>query len=178
MKIIISILIICFGLLTLQLPAQNDYPIPEKNKELLFYIQRNHNKNTIIYDANFDRDGNLIDNKPINVYWVRYEEQGQKMELRAIEKKFAYGLEFKKIKSHKHYYQIELVAYDKRKLWLKQEAPYKAAVYMMINGKLALLERQYIFADNSGLWPDVKYIELFGKDIVTNENRYEKIINN
>ena len=178
MRLIIPILTICFGLLTFQLSAQNSYPIPEKNKELLFYIQRNHNQNTIIYDANFDRNGNLIENNPINVYWIRYEEQGQKMELRAIENKFAYGLEFEKIESHEHYFQIELVSYDKRKLWLKQEAPFKALIYIKINGKLSQLDHQYIFADNSGLWPDVKYIELFGKDIVTNENRYEKIINN
>lgn len=177
MRLTIITLTIFLNLFALQIVAQDNYPIPKKNKALLFYIQRNHNKNTIIYDANFDKTGNLIENNPINVYWIRYEELGQKMDLRAIEKKFAYGLECTKIESQKNYYQVELVAYDKRKLWLKQEAPYKAAVYMMINGKLSLLEHQYIFADNSGLWPDVKYIELFGKDIATSKKVYEKINN-
>lgn len=53
----------------------------------LFYIQRNHNKNTVVYDANYKATGLLDQNKPINVYWIRYEEGGRSMELRAIEKK-------------------------------------------------------------------------------------------
>lgn len=176
-NLIITGLTLCFSLLSFDIIGQNKYPVPPKTKELLFYIQRNHNKNTIIYDANFDKNGNLIEDKPIDVYWIRYEEQGQRMELRTVEKMFAYGVECKKNESHNNYYQVKLVAYEKRKLWLKQEAPFKAVVYIMINNKLSHLNHLYIFADNSGIWPDVKYIELFGKDIATGNNNYERINN-
>ena len=156
--------------------SQNeDYPVPPKTNELLFYIQRNHNVNTIIYDANFDKDGNLIKNEPINVYWIRYDEHGQKMELRTTEKWYAYGLNCDRIEG-KPYYKVKLVADKKRVLWLKQTDTSKAILITKIDNKLSRLEHMYIFADNSGIWPKIKYIELFGKDFKTNKKTYQKVI--
>ncbi len=152
------------------------YPIPTKTAKLLFYIQRNHNSNTIIYDANFNSDGKLITDKPIDVYWLRYDEDGRRMELRALEKKFAYGVKSKKLNIAGQY-QIELTAYDKRKLLLKQISNNKAIAYMQIDGKMSILDHIYIVADNSSWWPTVKYIELFGTDAKTSNKTYEKINN-
>ncbi len=156
--------------------SQNEkYPIPPKTNKLLFYIQRNHNSNTIIYDAKYDKDGNLDKDEPIVVYWRRYDEQGQKMELRNIEKWYAYGVDWEKVENKK-LYKIELVADKERKFWLKQIAPYKSVIITEINKTPSILDHIYIFADNSGIWPTVKYIELFGKSTKTKEKTYEKLI--
>ncbi len=156
--------------------SQNEkYPIPKKTNTLLFYIQRNLNANTIIYEAKFDKKGNLDKNEPIIVYWRRYDEQGQKMELRLTDKWYAYGLDWSKTDSDS-IYKIELVADKERKFWLKQIAPFKAVLTTKINAKLSVLDHIYIFADNSGLWPTVKYIELFGHDVVSEQENYEKLI--
>ncbi len=56
---IVTILVALTCFLPFSIGWSEDYPVPEKTKELLFYIQRNHNKNTIIYDANFDEKGML-----------------------------------------------------------------------------------------------------------------------
>ncbi len=152
------------------------YPVPPKTKKLLFYIQRNHNRNTIVYDANFDKSGQLNEEEPIRVYWIRYEEQGQTMELRNIEKMFAYGVKASKIRDNEKEFKVNLVATSKRYFLLKEEAPFKAAIYTIINGKQAKLEHLYIFADNSGFWPKVKYIELYGEDTITGKSVYEKMI--
>ncbi len=163
-------------MLPLEIFAQTEnYPIPYKTDTLLFYIQRNHNANTIIYDAKFNVDGNLDQSKPIIVYWRRYDEQGQKMELRTIEKWYAYGVDWKKTEL-KNVYKIELVADKGREFWLKQLAPFKAVIITMINEKQSVLDHIYIFADNSGMWPKVKYIELFGYDIISRQENYEKLI--
>jgi hypothetical protein len=154
-----------------------NYMIPPKTQELLFYIHRNHNRNTIVYDANFDKNGNLTEDNPIDVYWIRYEEEGQRMELRSIEKMFAYGEECQKIEGPENQYKVELVADKERDFRLIQKAPFVAGIYMLINNIPSQLDHLYIFADNSGMWPKVKYIELFGKDIVTQENTYEKVLN-
>ncbi|RLD60486.1 MAG: hypothetical protein DRI95_15485 [Bacteroidetes bacterium] len=175
MKKIITVLIISFGLLLLGNSEHNEYPVPPKSEEMLFYIQRNHNKNTIIYDANFDINGNLIENKPIDVYWIRYEENGQRMELRSIEKLFAYGVKCSKSDTLENNYKVELVADEKRSFWLKQKGPFKADIYTLINKKPSQLNHLYINADNSGIWPRVKYIELFGRNKATGERTYEKI---
>jgi hypothetical protein len=158
-------------------PQNENYTVPPKTNKLLFYIQRNHNKNTIIYDANFDKNGNLIENKPIDVYWIRYEEEGQRMELRSIEKLFAYGVKCSKIDTLKNQYKVKLIADEKRDFQLIQKAPFKAIIYTMVNNNLSQLDYLYIYADNSGIWPKVKSIELFGKNIATGAKTYEKINN-
>ena len=174
-KSIISILIISFSLLSFINNYRSEYPTPTKSNELLFYIQRNLNKNTIIYDANFDKNGFLVEDNPINVYWIEYEKSGQKLELGKIEKMYAYGVKCSKSKVSKNEYKVKLVADEKRSFILKQEAPFKASIYTPINNKLSQLEHLFIYADNSGLWPEVKYIELYGKGLVTGNEIYEKI---
>jgi len=170
--------IISISLLSLNfvISAQSEsYPVPPKTNKLLFYIQRNHNANTIIYDANFDNTGNLIEDSPIDVFWLRYEENGQRMELRSIESLFAYGVKCNKSDTLENQYKVKLVADEKRDFWLKQKGPFKADIYTLINKKPSQLDQRYINADNSGIWPRVKYIELFGKDKVKGERTYEKI---
>ena len=172
---ILSISLLSLNFATSQ--QNENYPLPPKTNKLLFYIQRNHNANTIVYDAHFDKHGDLIEDSPIDVYWIRYEEKGQRMELRTIERLFAYGVKCSKIDILKNQYKVKLVADEKRDFRLKQKAPFKAAIFVLINKKPSQLDHLYINADNSGIWPKVKYIELFGKDIATGEKTYEKINN-
>jgi len=175
MRIIIALLIASLGLLSFNSNSESEYPIPTKSNKLLFYIQRNLNKNTIIYDANFDKDGFLIEDNPIKVYWIEYEKNGQKSELGKIEKIYAYGVKCKKVELSKNQYKVKLVADEKRSFILKQIAPFKAIIYTLINNKLSELNHLFIYADNSEFWPEVKYIELFGKEIENGNKVYEKI---
>jgi len=149
---------------------------PEQTEKSLFFIQRNMNKNTIVYDASFDENGNLNEECPIRVYWIRFEEKGQKMELRYLEKNLAYGIDFTKSDTHKNQYKVRIVADKSRELTLTQIAPYKANIYLNIDNKISLLDHMYINADNSGFWPDLKFIELYGMDSSTGEKTYEKVL--
>jgi hypothetical protein len=170
-----SISMILFLLFAGNIPP--DYPTPPTTRDRLFYIQRNHNKNTIMYDANFDSNGILDKEKPINVYWIRYEEGGRRMDLRALEKRLAYGVKCKKLEGRSNQYKIKLVAYDEREFLLKQESPFKANLYGFIAKKQARLEYMYIFADNSSFIPDVKYVELYGAELGSGKMVYEKVLN-
>ncbi len=175
MRIAKTIIIASLVLFLLSFTQHEKYPIPRKTDKLLFYIQRNHNSNTIIYDAIYDNEGYLAEDKPIEVYWRRYDEQGQKMELRSIEKWYAYGVDWEQT-DKKHTFKIELVAKKDKEFWLKQDAPFKAKIITDINDKPSILDHMYIYADNSGVWPTVEYIELFGFDPKTMDKTYEKII--
>jgi len=157
--------------------SPKNYPLPIKTKELMFYIQRNHNSNTIVYEANFDENGMLNDKEPLLVSWIRYEEESQRMELRTIEKWYAYGFKARKAKEKKGVFEIQLVAYKDRKLILSQSSPFEAYVTIEIENKESLLDHIYIQADNSGVWPKVEYIELFGFEKNNGQNKYEKIFN-
>ncbi len=176
-KGILSIILTAsFGLFAL--PGNDGgYPVPDKTTERLFYIQRNHNANTIVYDANFDRQGMLIADSPLDVYWLRYQEQGQRMELRKVEKLFAYGAEFSPVKGKKNEYHVKLVADRERNFRLVQKGPFNAMVITSINKQESQVEHLYIYADNTSYWPKVKYIEFFGHDIKTGELTYERVWN-
>ena len=171
----LSILILTLGIITNSL--EDSYPVPPKTNKMLFYIQRNHNKNTIVYDANFDNYGQLTDENPIDVYWIRYEEDGRRMELRKIEQLFAYGVNCLKSDSIMGAYQVHLVADPSHTFLLMQTEPFKAIITTTIDHTPAQLKHMYIQADNSGWWPKVEYIELFGNQTDTREPVYEKISN-
>lgn len=154
------------------------YPVPEKRPELLFYIQRNLNTNTIVYDANFDKDGKLNSKQAVKVYWIRYDEQGQTMKLRSMEKMFAYGARSNKVKGKDNEYILKLVAYKDKEFTLTQTAPNKVEVFTNINNRYCKLDHLFIQADNSKFWPVVKYVEIFGFDVENNKEVYEKIVIN
>lgn len=156
---------------------KDNYPVPEKTIARLFYIQRNHNANTIVYDAVFDNKGILVEKSPVDIYWLRYQEQGQRMELRNIEKLFAYGADCTPIKGRKNEYDLKLAANRKRNFRLVQKEPFKALVVTSINQHESQIDHIYIFADNTTYWPKVKYIELFGFSLETGQPTYERILN-
>ncbi|MCB9359683.1 MAG: DUF4833 domain-containing protein [Flavobacteriales bacterium] len=55
----------------------NGYPTP-KDENMLFYIQKSFNTNAVVYTLNIDDKGQINKDEPINVFWRRYQEQGQK----------------------------------------------------------------------------------------------------
>jgi phosphatidylinositol phosphate synthase len=155
-----------------------NYPVPPKSKELLFYIQRNHNSNTIIYEANYDNNGFLVKKEPVMVSWIRYDDEGQRKELNYIQRVYAYGIKCKPNEVDSTSFILKLVAQEDKKLWVSQSEPYKANVYTYINNRLSCLDHLFIQADNSGIWPIVEYIEMFGTDTITGVTVSEKYKNN
>ncbi|NPA44678.1 MAG: DUF4833 domain-containing protein [Chlorobi bacterium] len=170
-----TFIIISFFLISNSFAQNENYPIPPKTNKLLFYIQRNLNANTIIYDAVFDKDGNLNKEKPIEVYWIRYAEQGQKMKLRRLDRMFAFGVSWKQVNDDDGLYKVKIVADESRDLWLKQVAPFKAIILTKINGEFSILDKIYVLADMSGMWPTVEYLEVFGRNAKTKKKTYQKI---
>lgn len=152
-----------------------DYPTPPDDGKLLFFIQRNKNKNTIVYDANM-ASGSFNASKPIDDYWLRYEKGGYRRDLSWTERTFAYGYNHKKDKSNKGYW-ITLTAYDKRKIHLEKTADGKPIATITINGKNCRLNHIYVFADESGTWPQVLHVDLYGKELSSGKKQVERIVN-
>jgi len=143
-----------------------DYPTPPKTDKMLFYVQRSHNKNTIVYDLNFKLDKKLNNEEPIHPYWIRYEEGGVKKELSYIQKKYAYGLEFNIQDSYNSKYKVYFVCYSKKYFELmKSPKDNKMRAYITVNNKFLELEKIFIKTDGGTFWfPTVKYIDITGKD--------------
>ena len=70
----------------------DSFPFPKTGPKQLFYLQRTTNSNTIICDLNTDANGQVIKDNAVHVYWIRYDEGGEKKELSYIEQTFAYGM--------------------------------------------------------------------------------------
>jgi len=149
--------------------------VKKKNNQTLFYIERSKNKNRVYYDANFNIDGKIDNEKPIDVYWLNLEENfGKRGELSYIQEKFAYGYISEKITEN--CFQIKLKAFDKRVISLITDNKGRAVAQMKINGQNAILNHLYIKATDRGIKTSVEYIEIYGTNINGKSQVYEKFI--
>lgn len=143
-------------------PSSIVFPRPQGIKNQLFYLQRDPNANTIICELNLDNKGLIIEEEPVKVYWMRYADKGEKKDLTYIQKKFAYGIETKKLEKDK--YELRFVAHKQVPLYLiKSESDNKYHVYITANNKKIMLERIFIRIEGGSYWlPNVKYVEFEG----------------
>lgn len=154
--------------------SAEQFPIPAKTPNQLFYIQRSSNINTILYDANLGSDKKLDPKNPVHTYWVRYTEGGKKQELTGIQRSLAYGLHTKPMAGETNSYDGYFFAYRKRRFVVKQNSKGEPIALFPINGKMQILEKVFVKVDESGMMPSVIYIELWGRDVNTDKEVYEK----
>lgn len=150
-----------------------NYPVPEVSDKLLFYIQRNHNFNTIVYELNTNSYGQINQDYPMDVCWIRYSEQGQVQGLNFIQNNLAFGYKSKIINADT--YSFKMVSDDKFQFFLSKING-KHSVVTKINDHDAILSNIYVFADEVGLFPDVRYIEFYGNYLSNNFPAYQKVI--
>lgn len=163
-------LFICWGMLA---AAQEGFPVPPVTSDLLFYLQRTPNTNTIICDLNTE-NGKLDEDDPIHVYWIRYQEKGQNEELNFIQRKFAYGIKAKKMEENK--YKLHFVSYSKYQMFLMKAGDGKYHVYAPVNEKMVILKSIFIKINKGGtFWsPNIEYFEVKGIDPATGAEVMER----
>jgi hypothetical protein len=145
--------------------GSDKYPIPPKSEQLLFYVQRTPNTNTIVYNLNFDKGGKLNKEEPVLAYWIRYQEQGQIAELNYIQRKYAYGVVSTLTDEKKESYSVEFVSYSKRKLSLLKSANGEYHAYTTIKGKTAILNSVFLNIEGGSFWmPRITSVEIKGTD--------------
>ena len=152
------------------------FPVPKSTASLLFYLQRQPNTNTVIVDLNME-NGKVNPERPVNVYWRRFQEDGRKADLNFIQKEFAYGVQTTKTGEGK--YELNFVSYKKEKFQLERGLNGVWQVYFTLaNGDKEILKRVYIHIEKGGsFWkPNVKYVELKGIDPVTGKEVRQRII--
>lgn len=148
------------------------FPNPS-NVNKLFYIQRDPNINTLIYELNTDKSGELDKSDPLHVYWIRYAEKGQKEELNYIQRKFAYGVNVKPVKNDE--YDVRFVAYKKMALNLSKADDGKYHIFATIAKKQAILNRIFVKIEGGSFWiPNIVYVELKGTDPETGKEITER----
>jgi len=162
---------------SLLINAQEDYPIPVKTDQMLFYLQRSFNRNTIIYALNKLPDGSVNTKNPIHVYWIRYQERGQKAELSFLQSK-AYGVKCKISDRTKNSFIIHFNYFDQREIHLSKSATGNYKAIVSINHEPAELVNAFIQSESnsSGMPQSFKFIEFHGTSLTTGKIISEKIM--
>jgi len=141
--------------------AQSGFPVPNGNQKQLFYLQRTPNTNTIVYELNY-KNGEIDLENPVHEFWIRYQENGQRQELSYIQRKFAYGINSKKLANNR--YELSFVSYKKYKMYLEPGPDKKLNVYTHINNKKVVLTSIFLKIKEGGsFWsPNIEYVEVSG----------------
>jgi hypothetical protein len=148
------------------------YPVPPTSSRTLFYIQRSNNANTVIYEANL-HNNTFNPKEPVQVYWIRYAEQGQKRALNFIERTVAYGVKCSPAGSEE--FVMNFVASKARQAHIFLDGAGRASALMNIGNKQSRLNKIFVQVAEDGWWPKIDYLEFFGTDTLTNEPTYEKM---
>jgi len=150
------------------------YPTPPDDEDLLFFIQRNQNTDTIVYRVRRNLDGLINNDIPMEAYWIRYTEGGTRTELNEIQNRLAYGYESKVIAPN--IFSFQFVSYQELTLYIvKSPSTDSFKVIYQNEENNIILDNIYVYADEMGVFPVVKYIELFGQNQQTFEPHYQKI---
>ncbi|QRR00086.1 DUF4833 domain-containing protein [Dyadobacter sandarakinus] len=146
------------------------YPVPARIPNMLFYLQRSLDQNSVIYEANFSEDksrGRRLDTEnPVNIYWLLNDVNHSTKALSNVQK-LGYGIRTEEYEDD--LIQLHLVAYKKMPIRLKyapQENRYQA--YISVDGKDVVLQKVFIHIDGgTKLNPHVAFIELSGTTVQT-----------
>ena len=127
--------------------------------ENLFTIARSKNANVVRYDIQRRPDGQLNPAQPIDAYWQMLAENGRREGLSWMERELAYGFSVSKVTTGG--FSLRLLAFKQREIQVHRAGgAYRARV--VISGKPATLNRIFVRADEGGLLPHVRYVELQG----------------
>lgn len=150
------------------------FPKPAPAKNLLFYIQRNKNANTIVYEARLDAGGRLEPEDPVTVTWIRYEEGGRRDDISLLEATVAYGVKHRG--NERGMARMNFVASDRYPFTVILGDHGQAEARMRIDGHDARLHHVEISAEEGTFWPRIKHVDIHGTDLTTGAPLMERFI--
>jgi len=136
-------------------------PVPKGINNMLFYLQRDPDANTVVYQLNI-KNGELNADDPVNAFWVKYADKGQVKQLSALQRRLAYGLRAKALGNGRH--ELRFVSYPKLPLYLvKEGSDYN--VLTKVDQRNLILNHIFVRVKEGTLnFPKVEYVELIGTD--------------
>lgn len=152
-----------------------DYPVIDDYDQLLFYIQRNQNYNTVIYEVNLQYSELLNLSQPISIHWLNIDEEGyqDKRELNYIQKKLAFGYTFEVI--NHDLIEFRFISYDNMKFYLGKNSLGRFRVFSEMNNLMIEIESLFIYAEDFGVFPQVKFVDFYGKNSFTGDKFYKRL---
>lgn len=137
----------------------------------LFYIARNKNANTVQYDAVLESAERLAPRGPVVCYWIMKAEKGQREGLNSLDRS-AYG--FRVVPEKGGSWLLYLNATRNRSIRIVRWQN-RWVAQIVIQGRSAVLERIFVFADESAILPRVRWIDLHGVDMINGQPLTERL---
>lgn len=140
----------------------------------LFRIGRSKNANVIVYEAHLSSPAALDPAEPVEASWVLLAAHGEREKLSWFEWRMAYGFDVRAADPGPGFV-FTFKAKEDRPLLIvvRHGCPVGVAT---IGGKQGILRRIFIQAEDHYLIPSVEYVEVFGSDLETGEDLYERIV--
>lgn len=151
-----------------------DYPVPDEPNQI-FYIERSSNSNTVVYCANM-KDGKLDSKEPVIAYWRWYNVDGHRKSLNFIERMMAYGIKSVKHDGPNGSYSFKIAALPERTIYVGLDQNGHPEAFGKVGDRWAKLVYVYLDVDDSGLLPDVPWLDFYGYDMETGKALREHII--
>jgi hypothetical protein len=160
------------------IPAMRaDFPVPH-DPNMLFYVERSVNANTVVYAAHLDPGGRIDPESPIDAYWRWYNVDGHRKPLNFVERVFAYGVTAVTHGPGDNEIDFKIAALPERALRLESDGHGHDQVVMRFGDRTARLVYVYLQVDDHGLMPKVTSVDLFGIDVATGRALREHVIPN
>lgn len=156
--------------------SATDFPVPPHTKQTLFYIYRNLNHHSVVYEVNKLPNGSINPKDPFRIYWNRVGEKNRHRDLNYMERTFAYGLKWDEPDNGKVHaafvarkgYEIDVLIDEKG----------QANALMKIDNKISKLVKIFVQVAEDGWWPKIAYVEFYGIDFMTKLPTYQKLVIN
>ncbi len=138
----------------------------------LFRIARNKNANVVVYEVDADAARLVGDRDPVRATWLMLAEDGRREDLNLFERALAYGFQVRRSSLG---FRLVLKADASQEIDVRE---YRGCLraFRLIAGHEALLRLVRVDANESGLLPSVRSIELFGTDPETGAALHERIV--
>jgi hypothetical protein len=140
-----------------------NYPVPV-GENVAFYIQRNMDENAIVYELNLNTNQQLNLDEPLVMHWVRFCDGNQIIsDLNQIQIRLAYGYKSQFINND--LIQFQFVCHPKKFYIRRNSKGVFEVVTFFAEEKYHILKNIFVYAEEFGAFPDVKFVEFFGTDI-------------
>lgn len=152
-----------------------EFPVPSE-PNMLFYIQRSVNANTVVYAARVDSVGHIDPDSPVEAYWRWYNVDGARKPLNFFERTLAYGVTSVARGASGKTVSFRVAALPEREIVLQQDSNGTPEALMKFGDHVARLVYVYLKVDDSGLIPQVTALDLCGIEVTSGRALHEHVI--
>jgi hypothetical protein len=151
-----------------------DYPRPT-DPNIVFYIQHSTSPNTVVYAARLAAAGQFDPQHSIDVFWRRYTSGGERTPLSFVERLFAYGVKVSPIAPGTETVTATLVSYPEKPITIDFDDHSQPRAMIQMGEHRARAVYAYVDVDESGLFPSVRQVDVFGIDALSGRVIHELI---